>query len=251
MKSPCPRPEKKHPVLRRVAIATALLLCSGLVSCISLYTGRATIVDSGGAVANIGQQRPRLHPEPQAPAKGETDYHFHYRVWKKGDGYIIEYPVCYAPANYSVLVHRAGHFTWRKTTLDGELPARYTNAELSRYPVELYYAELTEEQYKKLMEVDKRIKRSRPSPFRDVQLRPAAEMDLSGAEPVLDFYDERYHRITRVWNNSRELPPARRTWYNYPLMPVSWVAEVVDIPLSLVATPIGWLADAIYEPLAN
>jgi hypothetical protein len=32
-------------------------------------------------------------------------------------------------------------------------------------------------------------------------------------------------------------------------MPLSWAAEVVDIPLTIVATPIGWVVDAIYEPI--
>lgn len=29
------------------------------------------------------------------------------------------------------------------------------------------------------------------------------------------------------------------------------MAEVVDVPLTIVATPIGWVVDAIYEPLHN
>ena len=49
----------------------------------------------------------------------------------------------------------------------------------------------------------------------------------------------------------QNLPPPRRTWYNYCLMPLSWVGEVADIPLSLIATPVGWLVDAVYEPIAN
>ena len=43
----------------------------------------------------------------------------------------------------------------------------------------------------------------------------------------------------------------RRTCKNYILRPVSWLAYVADIPLTIVATPIGWLVDAIYEPLHN
>ena len=43
----------------------------------------------------------------------------------------------------------------------------------------------------------------------------------------------------------------RRTRRNYILRPVSWLAYVADIPLTIVATPIGWLVDAIYEPLHN
>ena len=41
------------------------------------------------------------------------------------------------------------------------------------------------------------------------------------------------------------------TCRNYILRPVSCLAYIADIPLSIVATPIGWLVDAIYEPFHN
>ena len=239
----------KRKIMKKAAYVAALLVLIGLESCISLYTGRATLIDTGGAIANVGQERPHLHPERQTV--GKSDYGFHYRVLKKGEKYIVEIPVCYTPANYSVLVHFAGHNTWNRKTLNGEFPARFNNKELARYPQELFYAELTEDQYRQLWKIRRHMKEQRPSPFRDVPIRPAAEVDLSGTEQVLDIYGERYHRIARIWNNSSELPPPRRTWYNYCLMPLSWVGEVADIPLSLIATPVGWLVDAVYEPIAN
>ena len=41
------------------------------------------------------------------------------------------------------------------------------------------------------------------------------------------------------------------TCRNYILRPVSSLAYIADIPLTIVATPIGWLVDAIYEPFHN
>ena len=241
---------KKSTTLKRIGICSAILLSSLLGSCISLYTGRATIIDTGGAIANVGQQRPRLRPELPPRPKNESDYQLHYRTWKKGDRYIVELPVCYAPANHSVLVHWAGHDTWRKKTLDGESPKRYSDAELAQFPVEYYYAELTAEQYKEMWRLDKRIKRPRNSIFRHVPIFTADNTNLSGAIPHKDFYNHPSD-MYKIWSDSQNIPAPRRTWYNQCLRPVSWVAEVADIPLTIVATPIGWVVDAIYEQLAN
>ena len=241
---------KNSPTLKRIGICSAIILSSLLGSCISLYTGRATIIDTGGAIANVGQQRPSLRPELPPRPKNESDYQLHYRTWKKGDRYIVELPVCYAPANYSVLVHWAGHDTWRKKTLNGEYPKHYSDAELAQFPVEYYYAELTEEQYKKMWRLDKRIKRPRNSIFRHVPIFAADNTNLSGAILHKDFYGHPSD-MYKIWSDSQNIPAPRRTWYNQYLRPVSWVAEVADIPLTIVATPIGWVADAIYERLAN
>lgn len=241
---------KKSTTLKRIGICSAILLSSLLGSCISLYTGRATIIDTGGAIANVGQQRPRLRPELPPRPKNESDYQLHYRTWKKGDRYLVELPVCYAPANYSALVHFAGHGTRRKKTLAVEYPKRYSNAELSQFPVEYYYAELTAEQYKKMWRMDKRIKAPKFASFQHIPIFAAADINLRDTIPHKDYYGHSAH-MQKIWQNSQEIPKPRRTWYNQCLRPISWAAEVVDIPLSLIATPIGWVADAIYEQLAN
>lgn len=227
-----------------------LILSFLLEGCISLYTGRATIIDTGGAMANIGQLQARLRPDSQPAMKGWVSIsQFRYRTWKKGDTYILQLPVCYVPARYPVLTHFSGRALLKKT-LDGQYPKRYHDADLVQYPVEYFYAELTEEQYKQMWAVDRRIKQNKQRVFRDVRILSAEETDLSNAEPLLDRYGKPYS-MNRVWYNCENRPSSRRTWYNRCLMPLSWAAEVVDIPLSLIATPIGWVVDAIYEPLNN
>ena len=117
--------------------------------------------------------------------------------------------------------------------------------------MEYYGAELTGEQYQRLFyRANRRIKESGRSVFADVHIRPLAEIDLTNAELVRQTQGSYYH-LMRLWSGSKELPPPRRTWYNRCLMPLSWTAEVVDIPLSAIATPIGWVVDAIYEPMNN
>lgn len=236
----------------KIACFVACLILSFLLEgCISLHTGRATFIDTGGAIANIGQMQAKLRPEGQPVTKGGVSIcQFRYRIWKKGDSYILQLPVCYVPARYPVLVHLAGSYAWRKKTLDGQYPRRYHDADMVQYPVEYFYAELTEEQYKQMWRVDKRIKQDKQNVFRDVCILSAEETDLSNAELVVDRYGEPYS-MSRVMYNCENRPSPRRTWYNRCLMPLSWAAEVVDIPLSLIATPIGWVVDAIYEPLNN
>ena len=87
--------------------------------CISVYTGRATIIDTGGAIASIGQKRPRLCTEPEQ--QGEQAPGVRHCVWKKGENYIVQLPVCYPPARYSVLVHIARD-SWRKTRWQANTP---------------------------------------------------------------------------------------------------------------------------------
>ena len=233
----------------RIAIClTCILLTLLLEGCISVYTGRATIIDTGGAIANIGQQRPRLRTEPEQ--QNERHLRVHYCIWKKDGRYIVQLPVCYTPARYSVLVHIVRD-SWRRDTLECEFPnPHFSPAELAQYPVEYYGAELTEEQYQEIFRRSLHIKMPKRNIFENVMFRSLTEIDLTEAELVKDMQGE-LPRLMHIWDGSRELPPPRRTWYNRCLMPLSWAAEVADIPLSIIATPIGWLVDAIYEPLHN
>lgn len=251
---------KKRKFLKRVVYIAALLVLIGLESCISLYSGRSTVIDTGGAIANIGQEQARCRAELLPQKQGTKTHAIHYRVWKKGEQYIVQLPVSYAPARYTVISHSCGHDSYRKNTLRFSNPRYYySDEELDQYPVEYFYATLSEKQYLRLCRPNKAIKStSERAPFHGVTICSAAEMDLRGAEPVLDRHGKHVAVQTNVkspdldfwWVPHRHLPP-RRTWYNQCLRPISWVAEVVDIPLSLIATPIGWVVDAIYEPLAN
>lgn len=255
--SPAPR---KHTVLRKSAVIAALLLSCVLGSCISIYTGRATIIDTG-AIASIGQQRPMLCAEALPHKKGDTTHAIHYRVWKDGESYIVQLPVCYVPATYSVLEHYCGHKAYRRNTLRIRYPLSWYHLreqDITQYPVEHYYARMNETQYKQLCKKSKSIK-IRNTPFRNNPILTKDQIDWSRTELVLDKHGNntgvrkeniKTPRLEWYWWPDTHLPP-RRTWYNYTLMPLSWAGEVIDIPLSLIATPIGWLVDAVYEPLAN
>ncbi len=233
-------------ITRYVVCLLSIFLLEG---CISLYTGRFTVIDTGGALSTIGREEPGLHHTYRAEYR--PNYIVHNKVWKKDNTYIVQIPVTYAPARESVILHGRG---WKNTPNTWRWPdSRRRAAESAGTPVEYYYALMNEQQYRRLTFELKRITKEHERPFYQVPVHPATEIDLSGAELVLDTEtslkknDVRTPHLT-FWR-AEEQVPGRRAWYNYPLMPLSWAAEVVDIPFTIVATPIGWLVDAIYEPL--
>ena len=237
--------------LKITSYVVCLLAVFLLEGCISLYTGRYTVIDTGGAISTIGREEPGLHYTYRAELRPE--YIVHNKVWKKGDIYIVQIPVTYAAARESVIVHGRG---WKNTPNLWRWPdSRRSKGAAAGAQVEYYYALMNEQQYRRLTFRVKRITKEHERPFYQVPVHPASEIDLSGAELVLDSEsslkknDVRTPRL-EFWRAERQVPD-RRAWYNYFLMPLSWAAEVADIPLTIVATPIGWLVDAIYEPLHN
>ena len=234
---------------RRIfAMLGILLLSLGLEGCISLYTGRYTVIDTGGAISTIGREEAKLlytHRPEHRP-----NYIVHNKVWKKGDTYIVQIPITYAPASETFILHGRG---WHNTPDQWRWPdMQQRKADSAGATVEYYYALMDEKQYRRLTVRLKRITREHHKPFYQVPVIPAAETDLSGAELVLDSKASLKKNDLRspqleFWRAER-LIPDRRAWYNYPLMPLSWAADVVDVPLTIIATPIGWVVDAIYEP---
>ena len=234
---------------RRIfAMLGILLLSLGLEGCISLYTGRYTVIDTGGAISTIGREEAKLlytHRPEHRP-----NYIVHNKVWKKGDTYIVQIPITYAPASETFILHGRG---WHNTPDQWRWPdMQQRKTDSAGAPVEYYYALMDEKQYRRLTVRLMRITREHHKPFYQVPVIPAAETDLSGAELVLDSKASLKKNDLRTpqlefWRAEKQVPN-RRAWYNYPLMPLSWAAEVVDIPLTIIATPIGWVVDAIYEP---
>lgn len=228
--------------IRRAALLILLsLLTLGMESCLSLYTGRWTVIDTGGALAQVGQQRPRL----RVKEAGDV----HHKVWKKGNQYIVRVPIAFVPPHYPLITHSTGHDnglnTKRKTLKCGGFNY-YAEEEIMRAPEEVYYVTLNEKQYAALT-------RNRkgdcffppPAELEGIALTPHADID--NAEPIDTPAGDRH--LPKLWKLDIDTISPRRTWYNRLLQPLSWTAELADIPLSLLATPIGWLADAIYEPL--
>ena len=77
---------------------------------------------------------------------------------------------------------------------------------------------------------------SNTKPSQAVRLIPAADFDLSQAT-----YTHKRLTMGTVQKLVRSHFPEQRSGLNTALQPVRWVAEVADVPLSIVATPINWL----------
>lgn len=228
--------------VRRTALLIVLsLLTLGIESCLSHYSGRWTVIDTGGALAQVGQLRPRL----RVKEAGDV----HHQVMKKGNQYIVRVPIAFVPPHYPLITHRTGHDNWqdsKRNTLKCGGFDYYSEAEIMRAPEEFYYVTLNEKQYAALT-------RNRkgdcffppPAELKGIALTPHA--DIGDAAPINTPAGDKH--LPKLWKLDIDTIPPRRTWYNRLLQPLSWAAELADIPLSLLATPIGWLADAIYEPL--
>ena len=83
-----------------------------LVGYISLYTGRYTVIDLGGAIDNIGKQTPHLQEEACRETLGDTQIatsDYHYQVWEKDDMFYVQLPLAYLPADETVFLHCSGY----------------------------------------------------------------------------------------------------------------------------------------------
>lgn len=240
--------------LKVIIYAVYLISAILLEGCISLATGRYTIIDLGGAIDNIGKQTPHLREEACRVALGDTQIattDYHYRVWEKDGMYYVQLPLAYLPADESVFLHRCGY--GEKNTLACTWPAEVTQEEIQAAPLEHFIAILSKEQYEdacRWVKFDLSLFGKKLS-GRNHKVHPMNEVDMTGAKMIADLHPATaYDKVPQLCRVAKEAP-SKRTWYNYCLMPLSWAAEVVDIPLTLIGTPIGWLVDAVYEPLHN
>lgn len=189
-----------YPVKKKLRFLTAALLL--LPSC--------TIVDTGGAVDNIGKEVPVCAdlaspirkkvastpifstPDGKRYAKLEVSYQPARTKWFR----------CFMVCGCPVYLH--DHFDSTQQR-EGEKNT--------------WYAEL-----------------SYTKPSQVVRLIPAADFDLSQAT-----YTHKRLTMGTVQKLVRSHFPEQRSGLNTALQPVRWVAEVADVPLSIVATPINWL----------
>lgn len=239
--------------LKITSYVVCLLAVFLLEGCISLYSGRWTSVNMGAALNNAGMTR----PYKQRVKTDDEKWLYYTRVWKKDDSYIVEVPIAFVPFNPPIIEHSAGHRGGKKS-----LENRYwgpTDEEVAQYPAEPYYAVLSQNQFQRLC-LERKVD-AVSDPFPELKLIPSADMNFRNSTLIFEsdvkgnivqtsemeqFYGDPI--IGKIRTHS--ISP-RRTCKNYILRPVSWLAYVADIPLTIVATPIGWLVDAIYEPLHN
>lgn len=239
--------------LKITSYVVCLLAVFLLEGCISLYTGRWTSVNMGAALNNAGMTRPCK----QRVKTDDGKWLYYTRVWKKDDSYIVEVPIAFVPFNPPIIEHSAGRQGGKKT-----LGNRYrgpTDEEIAQYPAELYYAVLSQNQFLRLCQLRKVDVFQ--DPFPELKLISAGDMDFRDTTLIFESDGngnivqtsemEQFRGKPIIYKIRTHSISPRRTCKNYILRPVSWLAYVADIPLTIVATPIGWLVDAIYEPLHN
>lgn len=204
-----------------------------------LLFSSCTIVDLGGALDEAGKQEATIQQVKQAKKcelLADQYCDAPSPAWKKGDRYYIRLAVAYVPAQDWILLHINPLLP---DTMS--LPGKLSGKTISNYPTEFYYAVLNEQQFKKICTKYRRIKAPRMDGEHYLIL-PEKDVDLTGAEKLTDNATRCPAQLLK-----NRLPVNRSTG-NRLRRPLVFVLDVADIPLTVAATPIGWVVDAITWP---
>lgn len=223
----------------------AALCAAGVSSCIRS--------DIGNTIGSIGKELPKAVPTHEAQSPIGSYNCYTATVYRKGDCYYAQLPIAFVPEKrcgfeyvpqfigepYVEVI--GGEASGKKTLND-----IYDAKELAALPVCRYYVEIRQdnaevEHYStpnergacgELTAADRKA----------VVLKAAEDFNPADAE-CLGTFDLPYavHYALQI--------PARRAWYNYPLIPLQYAAMVgVDIPLSLIIMPLS-LPYVLCEPM--
>lgn len=227
------------PTHTQILTATALCLAAlSLNSC-------STVIDTGSALDSIGKQS----ASHLLIAKEKRDFYIHLEeapisVFKLGATYYVKLPVSFIPANIcndAYLVYNTGVFVGREkdfTCPSERKDLQHTSHKYQTHP-ETFYAVLTEEQFRLACQPWDKFD-TPPIKNESFPIIPASDINLNNAQIVniQNLCIDTRHMICKI--------PSRRTWGNHFRRPLVWVLDVVDIPLSVAASPIGWLARLLY-----
>lgn len=230
------------PRIPRILATTALCLAAvGVTSC--------TIIDTGSTLDNVGKQIP--HRLLVKEKRGQDTWHKEAPLgaWKKGDNYYVELPVAYIPAsirnqNHLILnisLLRIGQFCY--PDIDGSCKFIADRQKTK----EVFYAVLTEEQFR-LACTDFGKWETPPLAGESFPILSASDVNPDGAERLPAEYSRKLENGANVILNRL---PVRRTLGNQFRRPLTWVLNTADIPLSLAASPVGWLVNLIYYPFSK
>lgn len=194
-------------IFSRILSICFICLVVGLSSC--------TIVDTGGAVNNIGRYIPVDENRILIPKKNPNTVP-RYTVYTRGELSYIKLGVCYLSARnkwfHCFMVAGCPYELFRRFYNDPSILA-------SR---EYYYAEILT---KHLRNNDLMLTK---------RLIPAKDFDPTNAQRSTITIEHTAQHII-----SLNLPD-RISSTNTAVQPIRWVAEVADVPLSVIATPINW-----------
>lgn len=192
MRLPCPHP----------SIPAALTCAVLMASC--------TIVDTGGAVDNVGREVPVCSGKSEGFRKKLQAC----RVYTTADG------KRYAKLRVRYLPARAD---WFRCYMVGGCPVwdvdNFYSPLIYRGETDIWYAELAD-----------------TMPISATRLIPESELDLRHAASDICYLSTNAQQsIIRAHLTDRQ------NGWNTAVQPIRWVAEVADVPLSIVATPFNWL----------
>ncbi len=228
-------------IFPRILATTALCLAAlGVNSCV-------TIIDTGSMLDDVGKQSPSRQIRFVEEKKPLQSYYTgeKLQVWEKEGIYYVQLPVAYIPARVKNRDFLAGMsmycsgkvITYPEETMGDEevMPYQHTK--------EYFYAVLSKEQLDKA--VNPYIKYSDSFYREHYAVLSAAEVDLSRAKkwqltPSQKSELEKY-AVTMI-----EQLPDRRTTGNQLRRPLALLLDIADVPLSIAATPIAWVADFIH-----
>ena len=174
-----------------------------------LAVSSCTIVDTGGAVDNVGREIPVNHDLVLMKKHSRTTYPLY--TTKDGKRY-IKLRCHYLPA-------RAKLFnSYMVGGCPVEAHERFYSSLYNGKPL-TFYAEIEGE-----------------CPYKVKWLIPESDFSLNNVTvSQIKFHEEEAQQALRA-----HLPEHRNT-LNMAVQPIRWVADVADIPLSIIATPINWL----------
>lgn len=227
----------------RILATTALCLAAVVMSSCT------TVIDTGSTLDNVGKQAP--HRLLVKEKRWQNTWHKEAPLvaWKKGDTYYVELPVAYIPASiryrdYLILnisLLRTKQFCY--PDIDG---GSKIIADLQKMK-EVFYAVLTEEQFR-LACTDYGKWETSPLAGESFPILSASDVNPDGAERLPAEYSRKLENGASIMLNRL---PVRRTLGNQFRRPLTWVLNTADIPLTLAASPVGWLVNLIYYPFSK
>lgn len=197
-------------IIQRISVITALCLAAvGGSSC--------TIVDTGGAVNNVGRYIP---VDENLANPSQTHEEISYTVHTYQDTAYLEIPVRYLPARnkwFHCWMIGGGYVEENRRFESFSRP--------DKHPLDgIYYA---------LIPVDRL--QSRDALRHVTHLIPAcsAEPFPAGTSTgTIQLPNSAQRALSKLEDDC--------TWANYAVQPLHYVAELADIPLSVMATPVNW-----------
>lgn len=181
-----------------------MIAAMGLLACSS-----CTFVDLGGAVDNVGRDLPVCRDMAHIGKPHHTA-----TVWQTADGKrYLELDIYYLPARAK----------WFHCYMVGGCPkeafARFYCPLLPSQKLQTYYAEIAGD-----------------APYSVNRIVAAAQLDLAHAKRSV-IHLPNVHKQAIVCAHL----PEKRSALNTAVQPLRWAAELLDVPLSCIATPVNWL----------